>query len=359
MLKEIKIRNRKLSIPIIQGGMGIGISLSNLAGSVMREGGMGVISAAQPGCYKEDFKTNTLQCNLNAFAEEIHNARLISEGNGLLGVNIMCASEDYDDYVRVACAENVDAIISGAGLPLKLPSLVDNENVLLAPIVSSAKAFNVIAKYWDKHYEECPDFIVIEGSKAGGHLGFKKDDVLNDTCENIEDILQGVLVAKVPYEEKYGKEIPVFVAGGVFTGSDIARFINLGADGVQMGTRFIATHECDASDEFKDAIINCKEEDIVIVDSPTGFPGRALRNKFTKTIDPNVDAKISHCYNCMTPCNPAHTIYCISEALIIAAKGDVENGLVFAGENAYRVNKKVSVKELIDELMKELNDSLD
>ncbi|GAB6159660.1 nitronate monooxygenase family protein [Howardella ureilytica] len=358
MLKEIKFRNRKLSVPIIQGGMGIGISLSNLAGSVMRESGMGVISAAHPGCYKEGFKTNTFQCNMDAFAEEIRKARYISEGRGLLGVNIMCASEDYDDYVKVACRENVDAIISGAGLPLKLPSVADNKDVLLAPIVSSVKAFNVIAKYWDKHYGICPDFIVIEGSMAGGHLGFKKEQILNGNCESAESILYGIRDAKIPYENKYGFKIPIFVAGGIFDGKDIAKYLKLGADGVQMGTRFIATHECDASNEFKNAIINCKKDDIVIIDSPTGFPGRALKNRFTESINPDLKAEITHCYNCMIPCNPSNTIYCISDALINAAKGDTENGVVFAGENAYRIKKAVSVKELTDELIREANESL-
>lgn len=350
MIKELKIKDKVLSFPLIQGGMGVGVSLSNLAGAVMSEGCMGVISAAHPGYRKDYFRTESLKANCEAIMEEVKKAKDIACGKGLLGINIMAASKDYVEYVKAAVMAKVDAIISGAGLPLDLPKYVDDESILLAPIVSSGKAARLICKVWDKRHQAAPDFVVIEGSEAGGHLGFKKEDLIDDTCESIEKIYEDVKAELKPYQEKYEKDIPVFVAGGIFTGEDIAHYLQLGADGVQMGTRFIATNECDADIAFKQAVVDASEDTIEIVQSPTGFPGRGIMNDFMRKNKERGNITIRKCLNCLTPCTPEDTPYCISEALIQSAKGNINNGLVFVGSNASRVDKIVSVKELIDEL---------
>lgn len=358
MLREVRIKDKVLSVPIIQGGMGVGVSLSSLAGNVMKEGAMGVISAAHPGYKKPDFNKNSLKCNTEAIIEEAKKAREISGGNGLLGVNIMVASKDYAEYVKAAVKAKVDAIISGAGLPLDLPKLVEDKSILLAPIVSSGRAIRLILKRWSKRHSTIPDFVVIEGSEAGGHLGFKKEDLENGTCESLDKIFGDVKNELAPFEEEYKKTVPVFVAGGIYTGSDIAHFIKKGADGVQMGTRFIATKECDASQEFKDMVINAKKEDISIVKSPTGFPGRGIMNPFMQKVENRGNISMSSCYNCLSLCNPSDTPYCISQALIQSVKGNVDNGLIFVGSNASRVDKMITVHELIKELVDGANKEL-
>lgn len=358
-LRSVKIQDKILSVPIIQGGMGVGVSLSGLAGNVMKQGGMGVISAAHPGYRKDNFRKDSQSANYEAIIEEVNKARAIADGKGIMGINIMVASKDYELFVKAAVDAKVDAIISGAGLPVQLPGLVEDESILLAPIVSSGKAMKLVARMWDRRYNRVPDFVVIEGSEAGGHLGFKKEDLLADSCEALEDILKEVLEELAPFKEKYNKEIPVFVAGGIYTGADIAKFIKLGADGVQMGTRFIATEECDADIKFKQAIVNCQKEDIAIVQSPTGFPGRGILNDFMKQTKERGNISISHCLNCLTPCKPSDTPYCISEALIQSVKGNLNRGLIFVGSNAYRIDKIVSVADLMNELINEANKALE
>jgi Dioxygenases related to 2-nitropropane dioxygenase len=350
MIKEIRIKEKVLSFPLIQGGMGVGVSLSNLAGAVMKEGCMGVISAAHPGYKKDNFRTNMVKANCDAIDEEVKKARDIAGDNGLLGVNIMVAMKDYIDYVKAAVKAKVDAIISGAGLPLDLPKHVEDSNILLAPIVSSGKAIQLICKVWDKRYNVVPDFVVIEGSEAGGHLGFKKEDLIDNNCEPLDKIYLDVKEELKVYQEKYEKDIPVFVAGGIYDGKDIAHFLKLGADGVQMGTRFIATKECDADIKFKEAVVNSTLDSIEIVQSPTGFPGRGIMNSFMKMNKERGNISIKKCLNCLAPCTPLDTPYCITEALIQAVKGNIEKGLVFVGSNAYRIKEIVTVKELIDEL---------
>lgn len=354
----IKLGQKNLDIPIIQGGMGVGVSLSNLAGYVMLEGGMGVISAAHPGYNYPDFEKNSRACNLQALKDHAQKAREISQGKGMLGVNIMVASKDYEYYVKTCVEAGYDAIISGAGLPLSLPEYVGASDILLAPIVSSGKAIRLILKSWDSHYNKTCDFVVIEGYKAGGHLGFKLKNLQNDTCEELEDILPAVQKEVSVYEEKYNKKIPIFVAGGIYTGKDIAKFMKMGAAGVQMGTRFIATEECDAHPVFKNMLIDAKAEDIVIVKSPTGFPGRAVLNTYMKKVMESENQKVTHCLACLKPCNPSNTPYCISRALIEAVQGNAEQGLFFTGSNGSRLDRIVHVKELINELMEETRKEL-
>jgi NAD(P)H-dependent flavin oxidoreductase YrpB (nitropropane dioxygenase family) len=349
----INIQDKQLSIPIIQGGMGVGVSLSSLAGHVAKNGGMGVISAAHPGYNYPTFRENSLETNCQAIKDHIQKAKEISQGNGLVGVNIMVASQNYDCLVKAAIEGECDAIISGAGLPLDLPKYKNNKT-LLAPIVSSQRAASIILKIWDRKYQYIPDFIVIEGSEAGGHLGFKKEDLLNNECQPLDEILKEVLEVIQPYQQKYQKEIPVFVAGGIDNGQKAKEYINQGATGIQIATPFIVTKECDASYEFKQAIIDCKKEDIEIIKSPTGYPGRAIVNDFIKKTRSRGNICMNHCLHCMAPCNPKDTPYCISEALIQTVKGNVNNGVVFVGKNAYKLNTITTVKEVIDSYMKEI-----
>lgn len=357
MLKAVDLNGRRLEVPIIQGGMGVGVSLSSLAGHVMKAGGMGVISAAHPGYRRVDFRQDSVSANCAALKEECAKARAISEGRGLLGVNIMVASMDYEAYVRAAVEAEADAVISGAGLPLSLPAFTAGSDILLAPIVSSAKAARLIARYWDTHFARTPDFVVIEGSEAGGHLGFRKEDLEQGACESLAQILTGVQEVLAPYREKYGQSIPVFVAGGIFDGQDIAAMLRLGAAGVQMATRFIATYECDANDSFKQAVIDCKKEDIRLVKSPAGLPGRALYNRFVKRTE-GKSICMEHCLHCMKPCDPKQTPYCISEALIASVSRNAEDGLVFVGANAWRVKELRHVADLMEELINDAAEAL-
>ena len=357
MLKEIRFDHRTLQLPIIQGGMGVGVSLSSLAGHVMKEGAMGVISAAHPGYRRPDFRKDSIAANCAAIHEECARARAISEGNGLLGINIMVASTDYDSYVRAAIDAGVDAIISGAGLPLPLPKLTKDSDVLLAPIVSSARAAHLILRTWDKHYQTCPDFIVVEGSEAGGHLGFSREELEEGRCQPLDAIVREVLGLLAPYEERYQKKIRVFAAGGIFDGNDIARMLRLGADGVQMATRFIATYECDAADSFKQAVLQCTKEDIRLIKSPAGLPGRALNTRFIRRVEGQTIC-MNDCLRCMKPCDPSHTPYCISEALITSVSRDAQDGVVFVGANAWRIDSLLHVSQLLTQLKEEANASL-
>lgn len=346
---ELKIGNLIAKIPIIQGGMGVGVSLSNLAGNVAKYGAIGVISAAHPGYLENDFEINTLQANLRALKKHIKKAKQISN-NGIIGVNIMVAMKNYKELVQASIEGGADLIISGAGLPLKLPQYTQNSEIKILPIVSSSKAAKLILSYWKKHYNKIADGIIIEGPEAGGHLGFKDNNIENDINEfetNVNNILETIK----EFEKEYNKKIPVIVAGGVFDSDDIKKYIKLGANGVQIGSRFVATFECDANIKFKEAYLNCHKNDIKIVKSPVGMPGRSISNKFLNKIN-NDNNKITKCYNCLIPCNPYTTPYCISEALINAARGDIDNGLIFCGSNAYKINKIISVKELLDELTK-------
>lgn len=353
----IQIQNRTLDIPLIQGGMGVGISLSSLAGNVAACGGMGVISAAHPGYNFEGFRKNPIQINCEALRHHIQKAKEIAKGKGMVAVNIMVAGKNYDQYVEACVDGGADAIISGAGLPLDLPKYAKGK-ALLAPIVSSGKAFRLVARVWEKRYQCTPDFVVIEGSEAGGHLGFKKEDLLSGACQSLEEILEEVKKEIEPFQEKFKKIIPIFVAGGIDCGKKIADFIKKGATGVQIATPFIATYECDASQAFKDMVVNCTEKDIELVSSPTGFPGRAIVNKFVEKTRTTGNVHMTKCLNCMIPCTPSDTPYCISEALIQSASGNVDNGLVFVGTQAAQITKIKHVKELIDELMSEMEENL-
>lgn len=350
--KPLIIGNLKASIPIIQGGMGIGVSLSGLASAVASAGGIGIISAAQPGFNEPDFETNSLAANIRALKNHISTAVKKAAG-GIIGVNIMCAMKNYEVLVKASIEAGAHLIISGAGLPTNLPEICKGSDVKLAPIVSSNKAASLILRLWERNYGVTADAVVVEGPEAGGHLGFKPEDLATHNEEYFSTELVDIINTVKLYEEKFNKSIPVIAAGGIYTGYDIAKLLKLGVGGVQMATRFVATDECDAHINYKNAYINASEEDVVIVKSPVGMPGRALNNDFVKrTCLGNI--KVDKCYNCISKCNPATTPYCISRALINAVKGDIDNGLIFCGSNAFKVDKLVSVNELMSELVAEI-----
>ncbi|SHK39602.1 NAD(P)H-dependent flavin oxidoreductase [Paramaledivibacter caminithermalis] len=353
-IPPLKIGDLVAKVPIIQGGMGVGVSLSNLAAAVANEGGIGVISGVQIGFKEKDFKTNNDGANIRGLIKEIRNAKKLSP-KGIIGVNMLSAVNNYKDMVKTAVKEKIDLIVSGAGLPKNLPELVMGSDTKIAPIVSSGKAAAVIAKIWDRKYKYVPDVVIVEGPEAGGHLGFSGEQLISLKIPNLKDIVKEVIEVLKPFVEKYKKDIPVIAAGGIYTGKDIAEFLKLGAAGVQMSTRFVATEECDAHINFKKAYISANKEDIQIIKSPVGMPGRAIRNAFAKSIEEG-RLKVKKCYNCLKACNPATTLYCISDALINSVQGDVENGLVFVGTNAYRMNEIITVSKLIKELVKEVED---
>ena len=348
-LKAVKLGHKNLIVPIIQGGMGIGVSLHSLVSAVMREDAMGVISAAQPGYREPDFQMHSLQANIRALVEEIALSRAQSNGKGLLGVNVMVAGRQHKEIWEFLNTQPIDAIISGAGLPLDLPQIVTNPDILLAPIVSSGKAARLIMTVWEKRTNRLPDFIVIEGPLAGGHLGVSKAEIDAGNLPLLSDILQDVISVVRPVEERSGRKIPIFCAGGVYTHQDILDLIKLGSDGVQIATRFIATQECDAHPAFKQCLLDAQEADIVYTISPVGLPGRGVNTPFVRSLDGSL-RKVEACIACLTPCNPAATPYCITSALITAVSGDPQNGLVFTGSNGYRLDQIVTVHELMNEL---------
>ena len=383
-IKALTIGDLVLKRPVIQGGMGVGISLHKLAGAVAACGGMGLISTAQIGFREPDFKTNFVEANLRAIRREMQKAREIAP-NGAIGFNIMVATRHYDLWVKEAIKCGADAIVSGAGLPVRLPEYAQAayeemkagiadaketcgeickqavKKVKLAPIVSSAKSAQVICRLWDRQYKQVPDFVVVEGPLAGGHLGFSREE-LAEYVADTKDVpntynqkaydkeVRSIMEVIKTYEEKYQKHIPVVTAGGIYTHEDVMHQFELGAEGVQVGTRFVTTEECDAPDAYKQAYINAKKEDIIITQSPVGMPGRAILNPFLQQIKEGVRPAIKSCFQCLEHCDIRTIPYCITQALVNAAEGDENNALLFCGSNAYRAEKI----EKVDDVMKEL-----
>ena len=353
MMKKLNIGNLSISVPIVQGGMGVGISLSGLASAVANEGGVGVISSAGLGLLYRNLSKDYIQASIMGLKEELRKAR--EKTKGVIGVNVMVAMSNFADMVKTAIAEKADIIFSGAGLPLNLPSFLQKDSVTkLVPIVSSARAARVIAEKWHNLYNYLPDAFVVEGPKAGGHLGFK-DEQINDEHFSLEHILPEVIDEVKDIETHYGKSIPVIVAGGIYTGEDIKRFMDMGAAGVQMGTRFVTTEECDASDIFKQTYIEAKQEDIQIIKSPVGMPGRAIFSKFIQKVKEGQKQPKTCMCKCIKTCDISKSPYCIIAALYNAFKGNMDNGYAFAGANAFRATKIVSVKETFRSLLDEFN----
>lgn len=354
-LQELKIGDLTVKVPVIQGGMGVGISLAGLAAAVSNEGGIGVIAAAGIGMPESDFFSNYLGANIRALKKEIRKARKLTRG--ILGVNIMVALSNYADMVNTAVAESIDIIFSGGGLPLDLPQLLNgNRKVKLVPIVSSGRAARIICKRWSDRHQRLPDAVVVEGPMAGGHLGFKPEQ-LEDVGHSLERLVPEVIAEIKPFGDRQGRTIPVIAAGGVYTGKDMSRFLRMGAAGVQMGTRFVTTHECNASIEFKQAYIDADEDDIVVINSPVGMPGRAIRNKFLDDVGEGKKKPFKCPYHCIKTCDYKKSPYCIFFALVNAQRGKLERGFAFAGVNAYRATEIISVKELMASLVEEYGEA--
>jgi len=353
-MPKLQIGDVEIKVPIIQGGMGVGISLSGLASAVANEGGVGVISSIGIGMLDPDYFTKKkYKSNKEALRKEIRKAR--SQSNGWIGVNVMVAITDYDELVTVALEEAIDFIFLGAGLPLKLPKGLSLEylrtmKTKVIPIVSSARAVKLIFQYWEKKYNHVPDAVVVEGPLAGGHLGFKPEEI-TDPGFTLETLVPEVCKALEPFERNHLKNIPVIAAGGIYDGEDIHKFFRLGAQGVQLGTRFVATHESDAHLEFKRQYVNCTKEDIVIIDSPVGLPGRAIISNFLEDVFAGMKKPFDCPFQCLRTCNIRKSPYCIAEALKNAKYGLIDKGFAFAGANAYRIKEIISVKELMQELV--------
>ncbi len=352
-MKKLNIGNLSIPVPIIQGGMGVGISLSGLASAVANEGGVGVISAAGLGVLYKNLSKNYLEASILGLKEELRKAR--EKTRGVVGVNIMVALSNFTDLVKTAIAEKADIIFAGAGMPLNLPSFLQKDSVTkLVPIVSSGRAAKLICEKWQAIYNYLPDALVVEGPKAGGHLGFKNEQI-DDEHYKLENILPEVLGEVREIEAKYEKKIPVIVAGGIYSGDDIRNFMEMGADGVQMGTRFVTTTECDASDVFKQTYIDAHEEDIEIIKSPVGMPGRAIFSNFIQKIKEGAKQPKVCPFHCIKTCDISKSPYCIITALYNAFKGNMENGYAFAGANAFKATRIMSVKETFRSLLEEFN----
>ena len=354
-MKDLVIGNLKAKLPIIQGGMGVGISMSGLASAVANQGGIGVISSACVGMLESDLHDNYLEANIRALKSEIRKAR--EKTDGILGVNIMKALTNFTDMVKTSIRERADIIFSGAGLPLNLPQhLEEADETKLVPIVSSGRAAAIIAKKWIKKFDYIPDAFVVEGPKAGGHLGFKPEQI-NNKRFTLDKLVIQVLESLRPIEEKVNEKIPVIAAGGVYTGGDIRELIDLGASGVQMATRFVTTEECDASESFKNVYIQSEKEDLEIIESPVGMPGRVINNQFVNKVSAGEKKPFNCPYHCIKTCEKDESPYCIALALINAKQGRMDHGFAFAGENAYRAEEIISVNQLIEDLKEEYQEA--
>ncbi len=348
-MKKLTIGNLHIPFPVIQGGMGVGISLSGLASAVANEGGVGVISSAGLGLLYKKLSPDYLKASILGLKEELRLAREKSK-HGIIGVNVMVAMSNYADMVKTAIKEKADILFTGAGLPLDLPSFLEKDSkTKLVPIVSSGRAAKLIIEKWKNTYNYVPDAIVVEGPKAGGHLGFKAEQ-LTDENYSIEHLIPEVVSVVRPLEETYGQRIPIIAGGGIYTGEDMHRIMELGADGVQMGTRFVTTEECDASDEFKNTYINAEEKDITIIKSPVGMPGRAVFNQFLQKVKDGKQQPKKCPVHCIKTCDVEHSPYCIISALYSAFKGKMNNGYAFCGSNAFRATKIEKVKDVFTEM---------
>lgn len=348
---ELRIGDLVCKTPIVQGGMGVGISMSGLASAVANQGGIGVLSAAMPGFLEPDATTHMREASIRGLRREISRARRLSDG--VLGVNIMVALTNFADMVKVSVEEGIDIIFSGAGMPLSLPEhLPAGSKTKLAPIVSSARAAMLICKKWWNRYERLPDAVVVEGPMAGGHLGFKNAQ-LGDPDFALEKLVPEVIAALAPFEKEHGMLIPVIAAGGIYTGEDIYQYLEMGAAGVQLGTRFVATDECDAAPTFKELFVAAAEKDMVVIKSPVGMPGRAIRNPFLDAVKQGERKPLKCPYHCIRTCDPEKSPYCIAIALANARQGKFAYGFAFAGQNAHRVDKIVPVMALMEELVSE------
>lgn len=360
-MKGLQIGDLNIRVPIIQGGMGIGVSLSGLASSVANNGGIGVISAVGIGFSYEAKGKYSKKLNIEGFRNEIRKAKLLAP-QGVIGANIMLAVSDFDDLFKVALEEQLDIVFVGAGLFIKKPETLTLEEFTksktkIAPKISSARAANLTLKVWAEKFNRLPDAIVIEGAKAGGHLGFKRNELQNKTTSLHKIIKETKLVLK-KYENKFNVKVPIIAGGGIYNGNDIYKAFKAGADAVKMGTRFVTSYECDADINFKNQYIKASKEDITLINSPVGLPGRAINNDFLKSVEAGEKKPVKCAWQCLKHCNYKEVPYCIAEALYNAARGDLDNGFAFAGTNAYKAEKIMSVKEIFDELKDEYHEEI-
>lgn len=354
-MNELKIGNLTVKVPIIQGGMGVCVSLSSLASAVANEGGIGVISGVGIGMIKPDFRKNLREANKRALNEEIRKASL--KTNGILGVNIMLAASDFEDLLEVALKAHINVVFIGAGLPIKKPSNIKNSplestNTKFIPKVSSARAAKLIFKHWAEKYNRIPDAIVVEGPLSGGHQGFKKDELYNPEI-SLSAIIKNTINEIDFFEQKYGIEIPAIAAGCIYTGKNIFDIMSIEAKGVKMGTRFVTTNECDASIEFKQNYLSCIASDLTIIDSPVGLPGRVITNNFVQEIQAGKRKPINCPWKCLRTSDYRKVQFCIAESLFNASTGNFTNGFSFAGTKAYLSEKIISVKETFSQLKNE------
>jgi NAD(P)H-dependent flavin oxidoreductase YrpB (nitropropane dioxygenase family) len=356
-MKAFQIGDIKVRLPVVQGGMGVAISLSGLAAAVAEEGGIGVISASAIGMTEPDYMKNFREANKRALQKEIRKARAMT--NGVIGVNIMMALTDHEELVLTSIRENADLIILGAGLPLKIPAVIEDAgfgkcHTKLAVKVSSAKAAKLIFQYWTNKYNRIPDAVVVEGPLAGGHLGFKKEELTGNVIP-LRRLIEETIGEVGLFEKQFRKEVPVIAAGGIYSGSDMYNILQAGAKAVKIGTRFVTTWECDASLAFKESYLACREEDIIIISSPVGLPGRVIKNNFVEEIQNGKTKPFKCVWNCLIPCNFREAPYCIAEVLFNAARGNMSQGFAFAGSNAYKATKIQTVSEVIRDLISEYN----
>lgn len=355
-LEPLIIGDLQIRIPIIQGAMGVQVSTASLASAVANCGGAGTIASVGLGYGTEENETNFVKASREGLEKEIRLAKELTKG--IVGINIMVALSNYEDLARTTAREKADFIVSGAGLPLKLPEFTDGTPIALVPIVSSARAADIILRVWRKRYNRLPDAIVVEGPLAGGHLGFKSEDLKSHKGDNLENLVVDVLKVVKEYERELRINIPVIAAGGIFDGKDVAKFLGLGAKGVQIATRFVATFECPVADEFKQLYLAAGKEDVVIIDSPVGMPGRVIMTGLIDRVIHGDRVPVKCNYRCIKTCDPKTAPYCIAKALFNAVIGNLDKAVVFAGSNVSRVEKIISVEELMDGIVSETIEEL-
>jgi NAD(P)H-dependent flavin oxidoreductase YrpB (nitropropane dioxygenase family) len=356
-MESLRIGDIEVRLPIVQGGMGVAVSLSGLAAAVANEGGIGVISAAGIGMDEPDYIKNFYEANKRALRKEIKKARSLS--NGIIGLNVMLALSDHENLILTAIEEKIDVIFMGAGLPLNIPAIIEraglkDHHTKLIPKVSSAKAARLIFQYWANKYKFVPDAVALEGPLAGGHLGFSKAE-LSNISKPLNVLVEETVKEIRVFEELFNKEIPVIAGGGIYSGKDMYDIMQAGAKGVKLGTRFVTTFECDASQAFKESYLTSKESDIVIIDSPVGLPGRVVKNDFVEQILRGETKPFKCPWKCLTSCDFKKAPYCIAQVLFNSAKGNMAEGFAFAGAKAYKATKIIHVSEVIEELVSEYN----
>lgn len=334
-LSPVYLGDRLLPVPLVQGGMGIGVSLGGLAGAAAACGGLGLVSAVEPGYREADYRTDPFSANRRALEKEVKKALAIRDAAaaesgkaGLVGVNVTVSRDHYMDLVRTAVEAGAEVVVSGGGLPMTLPTACEGSGAAMIPVVSSARAARLIKRNWKKKHDAEPAALIFESSQAGGYLGYKESQLRSARDDFFRNILE---------IREEAENIPMIAGGGIMTREDAARAYAYGADGIQLGTSFIQTKECDASEEFKSAYLNLDENDVTIIRNPQGMPCRVIENHFVKELkaDPkrHLDWEEER------------------DAVIRGLEGDTENGLFFCGSQAYRMKRAETVREVFDEFV--------